>query len=300
MEKKTSIEAFNLKKKKAEKKFVYSFMFIGIGVIILLSIYSQASLANFMFLPFLFFITGAIFIGIGGFEFNKVKKEFKFSFLTKVFEELIPGIEYSPSLGLDQYTVYSTEFLKKADRFHSEDYLSGKIDDIDFISSDVHLQERRVRHTKNGTQVYYVPYFIGRIFRFDFHKELVGCLQILEKGSPISRRKFNKVELESIDFNKKFRTFSEEELTAFYILTPDIMEAIFALERRHPGDISFSFSDQQLYIGINNSRNTFELKLFRVLSDEVIQEFKDDLLVIKDVIHTLKLNNSIFKKREDL
>ena len=115
MEKKTSIEAFNLKKKKAEKKFVYSFMFIGIGVIILLSIYSQASLANFMFLPFLFFITGAIFIGIGGFEFNKVKKEFKFSFLTKVFEELIPGIEYSPSLGLDQYTVYSTEFLKKAD-----------------------------------------------------------------------------------------------------------------------------------------------------------------------------------------
>jgi len=40
--------------------------------------------------------------------------------------------------------------------------------------------------------------------------------------------------------------------------------------------------------------------LFKPLSLEAIQEFEKDLLVVKDVIHSLKLNNSIFKKREDL
>ncbi|QLY39648.1 DUF3137 domain-containing protein [Hujiaoplasma nucleasis] len=298
MDNQKAIDSFNLRKKKVEKQYMIAFLFIALGGIALFLTYNQNS--NLNFIPMILFAGGIIYFIIGASAFSKLKKEFKKDFLKNIFSVLIPGIEYSPHIGLNPMDVYATEFLKKADRFHSEDYLSGKIDDIDFISSDVRLEERRVRHTKNGTQVYYVPYFVGRVFKFDFHKELVGHMQVLESGRPLSRRPFNKVELESIDFNKKFNVFAEEELTAFYILTPDIMEAIFALERRYPGNISFSFSDQQMYLGINNNKNTFELQLFKPLSLEAIQEFEKDLLVVKDVIHSLKLNNSIFKKREDL
>lgn len=298
MDNQKAIDSFNLRKKKVEKQYMIAFLFIALGGIALFLTNNQNS--NLIFIPMIFFAGGIIYFIIGASAFSKLKKEFKKDFLKNIFSVLIPGIEYSPHIGLNPMDVYATEFLKKADRFHSEDYLSGKIDDIDFISSDVRLEERRVRHTKNGTQVYYVPYFVGRVFKFDFHKELVGHMQVLESGRPLSRRPFNKVELESIDFNKKFNVFAEEELTAFYILTPDIMEAIFALERRYPGNISFSFSDQQMYLGINNNKNTFELQLFKPLSLEAIQEFEKDLLVVKDVIHSLKLNNSIFKKREDL
>lgn len=298
MDNQKAIDSFNLRKKKVEKQYMIAFLFIALGGIALFLTNNQNS--NLIFIPMIFFAGGIIYFIIGASAFSKLKKEFKKDFLKNIFSVLIPGIEYSPHIGLNPMDVYATEFLKKADRFHSEDYLSGKIDDIDFISSDVRLEERRVRHTKNGTQVYYVPYFVGRVFKFDFHKELVCHMQVLESGRPLSRRPFNKVELESIDFNKKFNVFAEEELTAFYILTPDIMEAIFALERRYPGNISFSFSDQQMYLGINNNKNTFELQLFKPLSLEAIQEFEKDLLVVKDVIHSLKLNNSIFKKREDL
>jgi hypothetical protein len=295
-----SINDFNQKKVNAEKKFIYAFIVLGIAIIIGLIVFSQANNENLMAIPIIVGIPGLILLGIGAYDFSKVKKAFKKDFLTAVFNELIPGINYRPEQGLSKDIVYGTEFLKRADRFHSEDYLQGKIDDIDFVSSDVKLEEKHVRHTKNGTQTYYVAYFVGRIFRFDFNKELVGNLQVLESGRPVSRRRFKKVDLESIDFNKKFNVFTEEELTAFYILTPDIMEAIFALEKRHPGNIKFSFSNQQMYLGINNNKNTFELRLFKKLSEQTIQEFKDDLLVVKDVIHTLKLNNNLFKKREDL
>jgi len=95
---------------------------------------------------------------------------------------------------------------------------------------------------------------------------------------------------------KKFKTFATTELSAFYVLTPDIMEAIMKLEQRNPGRIGLAFTGDTLYIAINNNVDTFELKMFRKIDDSVVEEFKQDLLVIKDVITALKLNNNLFKK----
>jgi len=68
------------------------------------------------------------------------------------------------------------------------------------------------------------------------------------------------------------------------------------LEQRNPGRISMSFLGDHLYVAINNNRDTFELKMFRNVDESVIEEFKQDLLVIKDFIVSLKLNNKLFKK----
>ena len=67
-------------------------------------------------------------------------------------------------------------------------------------------------------------------------------------------------------------------------------------EQENKGKIYFSFIDNTLCIGINNFVDTFELKIFRKLDNTVFDSFKRDLLVIKDVITELKLNNNIFKK----
>jgi len=233
-------------------------------------------------------------VGYG--KFRKVSRSFKDQVLVKVMKEILPDTIYNPDQGLDEFTVYRTECLKHADRFHSEDLITGSIENVAFRSSAIRLEERHVQHTKNGTRVYYVPYFVGRIFEFTFNKEFEGYLQVLEAGSPISNRPFKKVQLESIEFNKKFRTFSTTELSAFYVLTPDIMEEVMKLEARNPGRISFSFTGAILYIAINNNRDTFELRLFKKIDDSIVEEFKQDLLVIHDIIMSLKLNQNIFKK----
>ncbi len=295
MENSTKFDKFNARKKHSEKNIYIAIGFIVVAAITFL-ISNTTEFSGLFILVGLLGLTGLIFLGIGFSEFYKIKKEFKTTVLTDMFKTLIPDVEYNPNAGLSTLEVYSTEFLKKADRFHSEDYIAGKIDDVDFVSSDVRLEERHVEHTKNGTRTYYVPYFVGRVFRFKFNKDFVGSLQVLESGSPLSRRKFNKVKLESIDFNKKFKTYAEEDLTAFYILTPDIMEAIFHLEKRNPGQIKMSFLGDFLYVAINNNKNTFELQMFRKIDQSMIEEFKKDLLVIKDFIVSLKLNNKLFKK----
>jgi len=289
------MDKFNNLKKKSERLVAIGGGTILIGGIVYLLLLSWLG-ENSAFFAFLIIVTGVIVAIIGGVEFSKLKKKFKFEVLSTFFSEAIPGITYLPNQGLSQPDVYATEFLKRADRFYSEDMLQGKLDEVDFLSSDVKLEERHVQHTKNGTRVYYVPYFIGRVFKFTFNKPFDGYLQVLEGGSPLSNRKFKKVELESVDFNKKFKTYSTNELSAFYVLTPDIMEAIFELEKRNPGRIGLSFSEENLYIAINNGKDTFEIKMFKKIDDLMMDGFKRDLLVIKDFIHTLKLNTKIFKK----
>lgn len=277
-------------KKKAEKNVMIGMGFIIAGAIGFL-------VGQELGVPILVvgIIVGAIFTIIGSSSFSKLSKTFKVEVVTKLMEEFVDEGHFNPNAGLSQTDVYSSEFIKRADRFHSEDFLSGSMEGVRFASSDLVLEERHVRHTKNGTETYYETYYKGRLFIFDFNKPFDGYLQVLEGGRPTRNRGYNKVKLESVQFNKKFKTYATSEHSAFYVLTPHFMEALMELEQKNRGQIYFSFIDNRLYIGINNFVDTFELKMFRTLDDRVFDEFKRELFIIKDVIQELKLNNSIFK-----
>jgi hypothetical protein len=286
-----NLEKYNERKKKAEKQVLIGGAVAIVGALgfLIPSEYNIVIVAIGV-------IIGAIFLIMGGTAFGKISKSFKSEVLTGLIATFVDNGQFIPERGLTQSQVYSTEFLKRADRFHSEDFLSGEMDGVQFVSSDVKLEERHVEHTKNGTRTYYETYFLGRVFCFEFNKAFDGYLQVLEGARPKVNRKYTKVKLESVQFNKKFKTYATSEHSAFYVLTPHFMEALMKFERENKGKIYFSFIDDKLYIGINNFRDTFELRMFRNLDEKVFDEFKRDLLVIQDVIHELKLNNNIFKK----
>jgi hypothetical protein len=298
---KTELSTFITQKKESEKKTLIGIVLSILGALLFLGGMNLSSELQFLLIiGILIFFTGIIFIGIGASNFSKLNKRFKIDVLTNLLSEMVENGHYDPDKGLSQGEVYSTEFIKKADRFHTEDYLSGSIEGVHFISSDVKLEERHVEYTKDGTRTYYETYFLGRVFIFDFNKPFNGYIQVLETSRPTVRRGYKKIKLESVDFNKKFRTYSTDEHNAFYVLTPHLMEALMSFEKKNKGYVGFSFIDNKLHIGINNFRDTFELKMFRKLDGRVFDEFKRDLLVIKDVIQELKLNQNIFKKESIL
>lgn len=288
-----NLEKYIQTKKSAEKKVMIGGILAILGVVLFI-------LSNeiTILLGIVGFVVGVIFLGIGLSAFSTLRKRFKIDVVTKLVESFVDDGHFDANSGLSQTNVYATEFLKPADRFHSEDFLQGSMDGVRFVSSDVVLEERHVEHTKDGTREYYETYFKGRVFIFDFNKPFEGYLQVLEKGSPYKKRDYKKVNLESVAFNKKFRTFASNEHSAFYVLTPHFMEALMNFEKNNKGSISFSFLGNYLYIGINNFRDTFEIQMFRTLDQSIFEEFKRDLFVIKEVITELRLNNNIFKKGE--
>jgi len=282
---------FNNSKKTAEKKLIIGGVvaIIGAAIFVLLGMEGVALIG----IPLV--IGGVIYLAIGSAAFNKLSKRFKTEVLTDLIASFVDDGVFDPNRGLSLNAVYETEFVKKADRYHTEDYLSGSIDGVRFESSDVKLEEKHVEHTKNGTRTYYETYFLGRIFRFEFNKSFDGYLQVLERGKPMSKRRYGKVKLESVQFNKKFKTYTTNEHSAFYVLTPHFMEALMKFEQDNKGNISFSFIDTHLHIGINNFRDTFELKMFKELNMDSFKEFEKELGVVKEVISELKLNRSIYK-----
>lgn len=281
---------FNQIKSKAERKVQIGGLLSVLGVAIFFLAGDLALLGLILFIP------GIIVIIIGSSNFSKLNKRFKNEVVTDLVASFVDEGYFDPHMGLSQSQVYGTEFLKRADRFHSEDYLKGSMEGVHFVSSDVKLEEEHVEHTKNGTRRYYVTYFLGRVFIFDFNKSFDGYLQVLEKYRPTRKRGYSKVKLESVQFNKKFKTYSTSDHSAFYVLTPHFMEALMRFEQGNKGNIGFSFIDNKLYIGLSNFRDTFELRMFRPISEMTFQRFKDELLVIQEVIKELKLNNKIFSK----
>lgn len=285
----------NLDKYILEKKKAENFVKIGGGIMLLggLGFLLGGEVGVYILIAGL--VIGLITAAIGMGQFQKVSKKFKVEVLTGLVDTFVDNGKFDPNYGLTQSQVYSTEFLKRADRFHSEDFLSGSMEGVEFVSSDVKLEERHIRHTKNGTEEYWETYFLGRVFIFDFNKSFDGYLQVLEGARPVVNRRYNKVKLESVQFNKKFKTYATSDHSAFYVLTPHFMEALMRFEQKNKGKIYFSFIDNYLYIGINNFVDTFELKMFRKLDDSTFDDFKRELFVIKEVITELKLNNNIFK-----
>jgi|AntRauTorckE6833_2_1112554.scaffolds.fasta_scaffold00461_11 hypothetical protein len=248
---------------------------------------------------FILMIIGVFFLFIGFGYFSHVGTLFKSKVLKNHLEKKIDNCVYEPKKGLGKQEIMSTEFLKRPDRIKSEDYLAGELDGVKFVSSDVILQDRRVTHTsKGGTHTRYVTYFHGRIFRFDFNKAFKGSVQVLESYSPKSRRHFENVSLESVDFNKIFKTYATNAHTAFYILTPHFMESLMSLEKKHPGNLGFSFLDTQLHVAIHNRQSAFSIRPFSKMDTTLLSRFDEDLNIIYDIVDDLKLNKDIFKEEE--
>lgn len=249
---------------------------------------------DIQFIGFILIVIALIVIAVGYGKFNALSKEFKNKYLRELINKTFDNAEYYPDRGIDKDRVYATNLVKRADRYHTEDLIKGDVEGVKFETCDLKLEERHVRHTKNGTQVYYVTYFLGRFFEFEFPKEFKSKIIVTESGLMTFFSSFKKLEMESVEFNKKFKTYAQNEHDAFYVLTPHLMESILELERSNPGTIALLFTGNKLNITINNNRNTFEMSLFRKVDMSIINQLQRDLNVIKDIVLELKLNRNIF------
>lgn len=232
-------------------------------------------------------------------KYSSYKKMFKDNFMPLIISKTGLDLKYDYKDGIGENTVNHSRLFKKADRFFHEDLMYGTLDGVEFMSSDVHMQDRRVTTDSKGRRrVKYVTFFKGRWFVYEFNKQFNGIIQVREDNIFSSLPwglKLEKIKLEDIEFNKKFNTYATNQHDAFYVLTPTIMENIKKLERRFPGRIFFSFIENQLHIAINHQKDSFEPPIFSPIDESFINEIVVDILIIQDIVNELRLNRNIFK-----
>ncbi|MCM1084330.1 MAG: DUF3137 domain-containing protein [Clostridium sp.] len=238
---------------------------------------------------FLAFIVAFVFGMHGNNKIKEFKALYKQQFVAALLGEFFENPQYIWDKGFTSEAVRSFGISQMGNRFHSEDYISGIYKGVSFEQSDV-----RIQYHTSGKNSRTTTYFSGRMFVFHFTGRNVLPLQIFSEGfsyraRPIERFKMNKVNMESVEFNRCFDVKAAREHDAFYVLTPPMMEKLFNLQSRF-GNVALHFDGDKLFLGFKCGLGAFDPDMKRPIDYPTEREkMKNDMQVIMDIIDIMEL-----------
>lgn len=229
-------------------------------------------------------------------EAIKYKKAYKGYFVGQQLAKVFSDLKYNRDAGLDRQILTDNSMIHAGDRYSSNDLTTGKYKDVGFIQADVHI-EKEYKDSDGDTQ--YRTIFRGRYLVFEFPKKFSSRMMLTHDGAPkneINPKDKNKIlkhmETESVEFNKAFLVYAEDEVEALYILTPDFMERVQELGRSHNDTVSIYFADNKMIVGINDGGDAFEPPSPEKPIDEEVELAKvgQEINLVIHIIDNLKLN----------
>lgn len=261
-------------------------------VVFILGFFGGPVLGTLFPIVFIMLFVGCIpFAILGNKKSQEFKELYKQQFVATMLGEFFENPQYIWDKGFTSDAVRSFGISQLGNRFYSEDYISGTYKGIPFEQSDVKIQY----HT-SGKNSHTTTYFSGRMFVFHFTGRNVLPVQIFSEGfsyraKPIERFKMNKVNMESVDFNKSFDVKAANEHDAFYVLTPQMMEKLFDLLSRF-GNVALNFDGDRLFLGYNCGMGAFDADMKRPIDYPTEKaRMKKDMQVIMDIIDIMELAN---------
>ena len=271
---------------------------------------SQILLVKFFFT----LLCTCFMVGIAGFiiitfttrkQFNNYRAVYKAYFVEKTLAQIFTHLKYDHARGLPKEILLATRMVRTGDTYSSNDLTMGKYKDVAFVQADVHIQDE---HTDSDGNTTYVTVFKGRFMIFEFHKKFNFRLEVAEKGfganmvparKQESGRKMHKIELESPEFNKRFKTYSEDGFEAFYLLDPAFMHNIMELADEHEGKLMLGFFENKLLVGLKDGKDAFEPpNVFKKLDEKTeMEKVAREVRPITNFVDKLKLDKKLFVQK---
>ena len=293
------MENFNLEELELERKTIKRkntiAILIGVGVFILSIILAFAT--EFIGLMFIGFIAVIIIVVVTSVNSGKYKSKFKDIIVKKLIkEELGVDAYYDPNGGINLGELNSLRFASYPDRYHLSDYISCSYNGVPYELCDCHFEERRVtRDSKGNRQVTYITYFRGRAIKIDFQRDLNIQMKIVNQGPMgFSAEGLNKFETEVIEFNKRFKCYVDNTENGFYILTPVFIQKLMELEKKFKGGLVVIFKHNNLYVLINDSRDTLEVSINKPVNGEQIERIRGEILLPATIINEFRIDDDKF------
>ncbi|TVP95722.1 MAG: DUF3137 domain-containing protein [Acholeplasmatales bacterium] len=214
-------------------------------------------------------------------DFKVLSNQYKRHYVEAELKKVLPQCVFDPEKGFTEEQVFKTKLLKKHSRYHSEDYLKGDIQGKTFESADVLIQDVR----SGGKSSHVVTIFQGRLFIIDFEKRFRQNVYLMPNRVMFSKmyEGMTRVDTESITFNKKFDVYSENHISAFYLLTPHFMEKLMAFSKVAKNTY-FGFVKNKMYVAVDTRKDAFDLTMFQPIDVESFEDVKTEVNLIKDLI----------------
>lgn len=270
----------------------------------------SSSIPSTVFAPIIFVLVIIIAITfiVAAVTGQKLRKEYrkiyKAYFIEQNLRAVFSQLQYSHELGLPSSFLRGTGMINIGNRYRSNDYTRAKYKDVSFCQADVHIENE---YTDSDGHTHYTTLFKGRFMVFEFPKSFSFKLALVGKKfrafkipreNKVTGRKLEKFATESTDFNNLLNSYAEDGFEAFYLLDPKTISTIEEITARFNSKIIFLFVNNQLVIGVDNGKDSFEPPSALKKIDETTEKIKvgEEIRIITQFIDELSLNRKLFKK----
>ena len=252
----------------------------------------------------IFFITVMMIVQSAKIQWDNLKSKY----IHQIFKFILEGykFKYEPNQFISKDIFKKTAYDCEFDEYHGEDLLKINIPNDDGTPSNVELQIsdlllKRIDKASEGKTIQIsfgknhakmeedvVTVFKGVLGYIEFPFEFT-CGLALNK----SIDGLNKINLEDVQFNKNFKTYTNNQLESLRILTPTMMEKLKNLYK-WAEKLEMVFTKNKLYFKFPN--NIFELNVKgKKFNSNVFLPVYHDLYNIVYLVEEVKNNNRIFK-----
>lgn len=169
--------------------------------------------------------------------------------------------------------------------------LNIELGDIELIDETEDTDEDGHTNTRKDTV------FKGQWLTCDFGKELAGQVYISEWTKKDRRMMKSNVTMDNEQFSKRFCVRADHPQEAYYILTPHMMEYILTMADKSGGTVYLSFlRDGKMHVAVKTGRDFFELGKSNANVEELRQKYLGELRWFTDMIDTLRVEDTLYKK----
>jgi hypothetical protein len=248
-------------------------------------------------LGIIMFIVSLVFFGRAQKHSLTFKSIVKTEIVTELLKEQFDDVQYEPKNHISIPRIIQTGMVKRPDRFNGEDLIMGSYKGVKFEVSDIDLKERvETRDSKGNVTVSYQTYFKGRWYVYTYERKFKEELKIIEgRGFGVNTKGLVKLDVESIEFNKKFAIYATTQEFGFYLITSSMIEKLMELEKLHRGSILYYYVGNELHICVNDRRDYMELSIKTPINEASLKTFMSDIDLIPAIINELRLDSSKFK-----
>ena len=270
--------------KSLRKRALLSVIFFVFSLFLLL-----LPLGGFFAIPL--FLASIITLGVNVSKYTSVNEEKYVEVVKNVLHEYDSDLEYMPTGGFGKSEYHTCLFPETCDRLDSEDMIINS--KKNFCYADITAKSEH--KDDDGDRCYEVE-FQGSLARMDIRN--VNCRIFLGRTSGkflFGPFDYETIEFENDEFNKLFRACSDNELLAYKLLTPDIMEEFVNIKKNTYGDIDIRIIYDKLYIRFS-SGNTFDSKLFNKKNEK--QELLQSVAILEEVIKAMEKVKKIIDDKD--
>ena len=256
----------------------------------------------------LMFITGMIPIAIimlvaslaCGYQLSSatstLKKTLSDNIIGSVIKEALgDDVEYNPWGKINPGSMVFPFSYNTAD---GSDHIKAVYNGLNIELGDIELIDEQEYTDEDGhTETSRISQFKGQWLTCDFGKELAGEVYISEWGKKDRKRMKSNVTMDNEQFSNRFCVRANNPQEAYYILTPNMMEYIINMANKSGGTVYLSFlRDGKMHVAVKSGRDFFELGKSNANVEELRQKFLNELRWFTDIVDTLRVEDTLYKK----